>query len=227
MSIYLTGDTHIPIDIRKLNTKNFPEQKTLTDKDYLIVLGDFGLLWHEDREYRYWKNWLDTRNFTTLWIDGNHENHDWIDSLPVTEWNGGKVHKVTDKIIHLMRGQIFTIDKMKFFTFGGANSIDKFMRIRGKTWWEREVASSSEMDEGFRNLDKRHWCVDYILTHTCPKWIIPSMFPKTHTDVDPTENYLDYISKQAYYKHWFFGHWHETKTWCNFTCLYNEVIRLE
>ena len=46
--IYLTGDTHIPIDISKLNTISFPEQKQMTREDYVIVLGDFGLLWHED-----------------------------------------------------------------------------------------------------------------------------------------------------------------------------------
>ena len=50
--IYLTGDTHIPIDISKLNTKNFPEQKNLTRNDYIIIIGDFGLYWHEDKTYK-------------------------------------------------------------------------------------------------------------------------------------------------------------------------------
>lgn len=227
MSIYLTGDTHIPIDIRKLNTRNFPEQKTLTDKDYLIVLGDFGLLWHEDREYRYWKNWLDTRNFTTLWIDGNHENHTWISSLLVSEWNGGKVHKISDKIIHLMRGQIFELEGKSFFTFGGANSIDKGLRVQGVSWWPEEIPSRKEMEEGFENLEKHGWWVDYVLTHTCPKWIVPYMFPKAYLEVDPTGNYLDYISRNAHYQHWYFGHWHESKTWNNsFTVLYNDIKRL-
>ena len=70
--IYLTGDTHIPIDIGKLNTKNFPQQKEMTKDDYVIVLGDFGLLWKKNKTYEYWKKWLEERNFTTLWIDGNH-----------------------------------------------------------------------------------------------------------------------------------------------------------
>ena len=111
MSIYLTGDTHLPLDIEKLNTTSFPEQKKMTRDDYVIVLGDFGLLWHEDKEYLWWKRWLEGKNFTLLWIDGNHENHEWIDSLPVSEWHGGKVHFISPNIIHLMRGQIFTIEK--------------------------------------------------------------------------------------------------------------------
>lgn len=53
--IYLTGDTHIPIDIDidKLSSKSFPEQKQLTRDDFIVVLGDFGLLWREDTTYRY------------------------------------------------------------------------------------------------------------------------------------------------------------------------------
>ncbi len=103
--IYLTGDTHIPIDISKLNTISFPEQKQMTREDYVIVLGDFGPLWHEDATYRHWLDWLEKKNFTLLWLDGNHENHDWIERLPVTEWHGGKVHVIAENVIHLMRGQ--------------------------------------------------------------------------------------------------------------------------
>lgn len=40
--IYITGDTHIPIDIGKLSTSRFPKQKSLTKDDYVIVCGDFG-----------------------------------------------------------------------------------------------------------------------------------------------------------------------------------------
>lgn len=40
--IYITGDTHIPIDIGKLSTKHFPEQKHFTQNDYLIICEDFG-----------------------------------------------------------------------------------------------------------------------------------------------------------------------------------------
>ena len=54
--IFLTGDTHIPIDISKLNSKNFPEGKNLTKDDYVIVLGDFGLLWnYKEPSYGRWK----------------------------------------------------------------------------------------------------------------------------------------------------------------------------
>ena len=38
--IYITGDTHIPVDIQKLSTKRFPEQKEMTKNDYVIICGD-------------------------------------------------------------------------------------------------------------------------------------------------------------------------------------------
>lgn len=41
MSIYITGDTHIPHDISKLSTKNWPIQRKLSKDDYLIVCGDY------------------------------------------------------------------------------------------------------------------------------------------------------------------------------------------
>ena len=44
------------------------------------------------------------------------------------KWHGGKVHKINDSIIHLMRGQVYNIDNNNIFTFGGAASVDKEFR---------------------------------------------------------------------------------------------------
>ena len=42
--IYITGDIHGDIDIHKLSKHNFPEGQALTKEDYLIICGDFGLI---------------------------------------------------------------------------------------------------------------------------------------------------------------------------------------
>ena len=47
--IYVTGDTHANIDIAKLNTTKFPQQKELTKNDFVIICGDFGL-WFASRD---------------------------------------------------------------------------------------------------------------------------------------------------------------------------------
>ena len=150
--IYVTGDTHAHIDIQKLNTKRFPEQKNLTKDDYLIVCGDFGLVWDESPEERYWRLWLDKKNFTVLWVDGNHENFELLKEFPVINKFGGKVQKISDSIFHLMRGEIYTIEGKTLFCMGGASSIDKELRVPNKSWWEEEIPSSSELNYGLNNL---------------------------------------------------------------------------
>lgn len=60
--------------------------------------------------------WFDESNFTTLFVDGNHENHALLDTFPVEEWHGGKIHRIKPSVIHLMRGQVFEIDGKNIFT---------------------------------------------------------------------------------------------------------------
>lgn len=122
--IYITGDIHG--DPSRLSMECFPEQKEMTKDDYVIICGDFGLVWDqtENKNEKYWLNWLQNKPFTTLFVDGNHENHNRLDAMPVSEWNGGKVHFVRPNIIHLMRGQVFTLQGQTYFTFGGASSHD-------------------------------------------------------------------------------------------------------
>jgi len=222
--IFLTGDTHGSIDIKKLNSKNF-DSSDLTKNDFVIVLGDFGFIWDGSREDKWWLNWLQQRKFTTLFVDGNHENHDMLDEMPVTEWNGGKIHRINDSVFHLMRGQIFTIDDRKFFVFGGADSIDKEGRRVGISWWPREMPSYAEYEEGLTNLEKHDNTVDYILTHTCPSDISKSIC--NYKDITSVEKYFDVIQDNIKFRHWYFGHYHTTNRINDkFTCIYNEVIRL-
>ena len=162
--IYITGDCHQ--DYGRFNTRNFPEQKKMTGENYVIICGDFGGVWNkdkEDKEETTLMDWLDCKSFTTLFVDGNHENFDRLYGYPVEEWHGGKVHKIRPSVIHLMRGQIFDIEGASFFTFGGASSHDIAggilelddpafkqkkkklgrgvlpYRINHLSWWEREL----------------------------------------------------------------------------------------
>lgn len=141
------------------------------------------------------------------WVDGNHENHDWIDSLPVTVWNGGKVHKITDNCYHLMRGQVYTIEGRTFFTMGGADSIDKQWRVEGLTWWRREMPSWEEYNEALDNLVEHNNKVDYIITHAAPDNILYQINPRFTQD--NLTHFLYEIEKNIEFKHWYFGHYHD------------------
>ena len=227
--IFITGDTHGNIDINKLNTRKFPEQKNLSKSDFVIIAGDFGLIWEASNESKYWIKWLSEKNFTTLFIDGNHENFDLLNLYPIIQWNGGNVHQITDSIIHLMRGQVFVINHLKFFTFSGAKSYDKEFRKEGISWWKEEIPSEEEYHEGLRNLEFNNWEVDYIVTHTCPVEIQDILNKRFNMDLEVTElnSYLTKINTKTKYKHWYFGHNHLDEDLTDkHTILYNKISRI-
>ena len=94
--IYITGDCHQ--NFMRFDVDIFPEQKEMTKEDCVIICGDFGGVWEKDGESRKEKMLMDElegRPFTTLFVDGNHENFDRLYAYPVEEWHGGKVHKIT------------------------------------------------------------------------------------------------------------------------------------
>ncbi len=229
--IYLTGDTHIPLDIDKLSTKNFPAQKKLTRNDYVIVLGDFGLLWKKNKIYEYWLDILSKKNFTLLFVDGNHENFEWLNSFPVKFWNGGSVHEIAPNILHLMRGHIFKIDKRRFFVMGGADSYDRLQRVAYIDWWPEERPNRADMQNAEAMLNLVNFKVDYVLTHTCPAEVLPAIkkrHPEYRFDGEnySVENLLQDIKDHLAFKEWFFGHWHENFTYKNYRCLYGDIICL-
>lgn len=208
--IYITGDTHIPIDINKLSVSNFSEQKLLTKNDYVIICGDFGGVWNKSTEETYWLQWLNDKQFTILFIDGNHENFDMLNNqYPVENYLGGKVHKITTSIYHLMRGHVFIINNLKFFTMGGAVSHDKEYRKEGKSWWSQEMPFDEEYNTALKNLDEHNWKVDYIITHCAPDSIQNEI--NDCYEHNKLTNFLEIVKINCQYKQWYFGHYHIDK----------------
>lgn len=204
---FVTGDTHGRMDVHKLNTRNFPIQKELTRDDYVIVCGDFGFVWNNDKEDNWWQKWLDSRSFTTLFVDGNHENHELLDRYPVSEWNGGKVHFIRPNVIHLMRGQVFDIDGVRFFTMGGAASHDKEYRKEGMSWWAAEMPSAEEYAEAERNLDRVDWKVDYVITHDAPT-SVQAYLGAGQYKADELNGFFEKLLDRLEFDTWYFGHYH-------------------
>ena len=221
--IFVTGDTHANIDIGKLSVKNFPKQKDLSKSDYLIVCGDFGLVWDGSAREIWWQDWLTEKNFTTLWIDGNHENFDILREFPLTEKFGGFVREIAPDIFHLDRGQVLTIDGKKIFVMGGARSHDMEYRTEHISWWEQEMPNRQEMERAIESLDRNNWKVDYVLTHCAPR-SVQSMLSEWYEN-DPLVSFLERIKQDLDFKHWYFGHYHQDKQINDkFTVLYNTIV---
>ena len=203
--IFITGDTHGDIDFHKLNTENFPVEG-LTRDDYVIVCGDMGVVWGSNSD-RYMQKWWESKPWTTLFVDGNHENFHKLYEYPVEEWHGGKIHRIMPHVYHLMRGQIFDIDGHSFFTMGGAASHDKWARKLNVSWWEEELPSEQEMEEARCNLDTIDYKVDYIITHCLPASLLP--FVVWNGDQDSATIFLEEVFNKVKYRHWYCGHYHK------------------
>lgn len=244
---FLRGDVHG--DFQELYSNKIINGYELTNQDYLIVCGDFGI-WNNSKQENFWLDILDELPFTILFVDGNHENYDILNSFPIEQWNGGNVHFIRHNIIHLMRGQIFNIDGYKFFSMGGASSHDirdgileltdpllkaKIIQLRRKnglfrinklSWWKEELPSEQEINHARKVLQSTNWDVDVILTHCAPD-SITKQFGSTY-ESDRLTNFFEEVKQNASYKVWAFGHYHAT---CIFEskhyCLYNKPILLD
>ena len=228
-SVWITGDTHGEHQLDRLSSKNFPDGKELTKDDYLIVAGDFGLVFSNnplDHTERYWTAWLNSKRWTTLFIDGNHENHARLAKLSTKEMFGGTVGIVSDSIFHLRRGEIYTIHNKKFFCFGGAFSRDRGHRVLNKTYWEEEVPSSEEMSYAVQNLDKHNNEVDFIITHTIPNEIMSSLGYDRWDAIDSTRNFLSFIASTVKFERMYSGHMHEDKDISKYSILWDRIIKI-
>lgn len=215
----------MPTHRHKLDYENFPAQSGLTKQDYLIICGDFGGVWDGGAHDTQCLNWIQERSFTTLFIDGNHENHDMLDAMPAEQWNGGRVHFVREDIIHLMRGQMFELEGSRIFTMGGADSMDKPWREEGKNWWRREMPSADEYAEARESLQRCGYKVDYIVTHTAPYSMLKKTMYRGKDEIE-LNKFLDEVQETTAYKKWFFGHFHKDILRGKHRLIYDDVIAL-
>lgn len=251
--IYITGDCHA--DWRKFSIDSFPEQREMTKGDFVIVCGDFGI-WHDTPTERWWLRWLSEKPFTTLFVDGNHENFDRLYSaeFDVVDFHGGRAHKIRENVYHLMRGNIFTLCGKKIFAFGGASSHDindgilnpddyasykeltddynkrtrrgEMLRINHLSWWEQELPTRDEMDFGMKMLEEHGNKVDYIVTHCCPQQVA-SLFSNGFYTPDYLTSYFNVIADTVKFDKWFFGHYHDNQAvMSKFIMLYEQIVRV-
>lgn len=228
--IYITGDTHG--NFNRFESEYFPQQERLSRGDFVIVCGDFGI-WDQTEESNRALDRLNARPFTTLFIDGNHENFDLLNKFPLKSWNGGKVHEVRENILHLMRGQVFSLGGMTFFTMGGGASHDiqdgilepdapdfeerywlmrrmgAMFRVNRHSWWAEEMPGDEEYEEARANLEKTGWNVDCILTHCCPTSIAAKLSARYRPD--RLTDFLEEVRRRCAFDYWFFGHYHDNR----------------
>jgi predicted phosphodiesterase len=193
--IYFLSDQHGGERIGEL-TKYLEEA---TDDDLLIILGDVGLKFRDTEENRAFDELLLSAKKKIAFIDGNHENFDYLESFPMGERYGAPVRILTDNLVWLQRGYIYKIEGKSFFVFGGCRSGAKWKTMG--LWWPQEAPRECEISRAYANLKACGRKVDYVLTHKYEEGL--------GTGTAELYELCDYINKNVEYKMWYAGHWHE------------------
>jgi len=194
-SITLIGDVH---------GKYKRYHEIIREKDrheYTIQLGDFGF------DYSTLKN-VDPKNH--VFIGGNHDNYDKVDSVPHYLGNYGYVND---------------FNGVSFFFYRGAWSIDKIYRTIGIDWWEQEennIETFMQAREFYRSIKP-----DIVLTHDCPESVVPHLLkPGSRVYQNNTGWALQELFNIHQPKIWRYGHhhksWRMTINGTDFRCL-NEL----
>lgn len=134
--------------------------------DTIVQLGDFGL-WvqneYTDKYLRHLQRNLTECNITLYWVDGNHEDHSRIvEQLAMTgdqPWS----FKRCPNIVHLPRGHRWRWWGREWLAMGGAHSVDRLARTRGRSWWDEEHISDEQF---WRAINGGR--ADIMLCHDCP-----------------------------------------------------------
>ena len=207
--VYVTGDTHG--DYRRFND---PRLRSLQKDDILIVCGDFGFIWDGSRAEARTLSRLAKKKYTICFLDGTHENFDLLQQYPVEMWNGGKIHVVEDGVYHLMRGQVYSIGGLRYFTMGGGESPDYEIRVEHNTWSKAEIPTKQELLDAAHNVDKTGGQIDVILTHEPPLKIKGFLQLKENREavrVTGLNTFFDELASFCKFQRWFFGALHEDK----------------
>lgn len=254
--IYITGDTHA--SFQRFTKKRFPEQEGMKKDDLVLITGDFGGVFCRKNDIQHLKaensnlDELNSRSFTTVFVPGNHENYDRLmsDEFPVRKWKNGWVKEIKPSVLMLMRGEVYEIDGVRLFAFGGARSHDtsdgildsnepnwkaqeknlkrrkkKNYRVKGISWWEAELPTEEEMQHGLESLEKCGWEVDFVVTH-CASTSIQNALDVS-IPADPLTEYFEEIQEKMNYRQWYFGHYHrDCQITQKDTLLYERIIRI-
>lgn len=156
------------------------------ENPYTLQLGDFGF------KYETLKNIDSTKH---LILPGNHDNYNMCYRYP-----------------HFLGDYGYTsLNRVEFFYYRGAYSIDRSYRTIGIDWWEDEQVSIDQFmkaRELYRQVKPK-----IVITHDCPQSIAAQMIPLGGRIYENTTGWaLQELLNIHEPELWLFGHWHRSKT---------------
>ena len=229
---YVTGDKHRNFD----RVKAFCNNMNTRRKDVLIILGDSGFNYYDDKRDDKLKKNISKLNITLFCLHGNKENRPQnVGTYGIRSFCGGKVYYEPKypNIFFAIDGEIYNFEGKKYMVVGGAHSVDKFRCLeKNKPFWYDEMPDREIKKKVEERLAEEGNSVYGMMTHTCPIDRLPTeMFMSTRQnaaikrkpskaksknlfkpDIDrSTEIWLGELEKKLEYTVWFCGHYHIDK----------------
>ena len=229
---FITGDKHRHFD----KIKEFCRDMNTRRKDVLILLGDAGFNYYDDKRDDELKKEISSLNITLFCLHGNKENRPQnVGTYGIRSFCGGKVYyePMYPNIYFAMDGEIYTFEGKKYMVVGGAHSVDKMRCLEeGTPFWCDEMPDDTVKAAVEQHLQNEGNKIYGMMTHTCPIGYLPTeMFMSTRQnasikrkpkkakskklfkpDIDhSTELWLGELEKKLDYEVWFCGHYHIDK----------------
>lgn len=262
--LYITGDIHGNPEER-LSYKKHPSLRQMNSSDIFVFLGDFAIPFginapYYDTKFRkqdiYNLQTIDTKiPGDSIVICGNHEDYDFIETLPIVEKYNGLVRQmvfdnISYKIYFVDMPQVLTINGLRCLCIPGADSHDidvlldpqdedfkeqcKFhrrnkdwFRIKGWTWWPQEKTDLIAAQELVNYCDMSQ--VDLVLTHDCPALFNERGIldgPKVKST--DGEKFIESVRQMMNPDCTLFhGHMHINYDYDNCICLYKDIMEVK
>lgn len=209
MKILIAGDLHCNFQA----AKSLREVEARERPDFVMQVGDFGYF-PQSKYTPHFLRILEKVEAPILFADGNHEDHDALDSAG----EGFGFTQLADGIYHVRRGTVLEVDDgTRFLFFGGARSVDRTYRTPGKSWFATELPSEEQWEFAMASTD-----VDYVIAHDVPSWVDFGYPPIGHPDspwpdldLHVSHNFrlrLSDLARAVEPEIWFGGHHHVRKS---------------
>ena len=197
-----------------------------------------GTIWvmRGNHDNRYWKYHTETIETMQDYIDMPNENWHFNDSSYPTLL-------IQDKYPNIWyvrdSGGIYNINGYNFLFIPGAYSVDKYYRLdTNKPYEPAEQLTWLEENQLLSNLESflsigGH--IDYVISHTAPlgtQIYFKDLF-LDFIDQSTVDNHMEYFLDEVYhmlkndFKHWYFGHYHDTRSFGKFTMLYHQIQEIK
>lgn len=232
MKVFVKGDCHGDFKDVEYFLRN-----NVYEKSIIFLLGDVGVNYYGNKRDEYSKCELNNigkkYNCYFICIRGNHDiNPENLNYKKIRKF-GNYLYKEDkyENIYYAIDGNIYKINKKTIFCCGGAYSVDKYYRLsRGFKWFSDEQPTEDDKKRCLKNLKKKSFSVDYILTHTCPYSAIPRFafipgIDQSKVDIT-TEMFFQELVDKGIKGKWFCGHYHIDKYYKGVTFLLKSFVEI-